>query len=1202
MVGATLGPYRLGAELGAGGMGKVFLATVGEGGPDLAPGTRVAVKVVHPHLHETPGFLQRFQREADVGRAIVHANVVRTFDAGAVDGHRFLVMEYVEGQTLRGLLDELGRVPEELCRHIGREVARGLAAIHAAAVVHRDLKPENVLITADHVVKVMDLGVAKQFDATAKLSQTGAFVGSLHYAAPEQFRGGDIDGRADLYALGMTLYELATGTHPIAAEEVAAVVRAVLHDVPRRAGELNPQLSPFFEETLARLLAKSRDERFASSSELSDVLDRGERSTWWRSRAIEVRAATQRPLRRIRIPRETALYGRDEELARLRALVDGVERGEGRVVLVEGEAGIGKSRLVDEFASLLHREGRDFHFVSGGYPPGGAATASGAFSTAYREQFGDAGSAAYLHESPVLVAAFDALLRGEPAPAGAEPLTKDSLQTCFARATQALAKERLTIVLIDDLHFAPEEGRALFASLALGVAGHRALLVGTARRGLPESWTAQVARLPHATRMPLARLGAKDLVQLLADSLGSERLAEELSGKIAAKSDGNPYFVFEILRGLRDGRYLARNSDGTWGTTRVIRDIEIPGSVKDLVEAQLAGLTDDDIELLRVAACCGYEFDPLLAGAALGVPPLPLLKRLGAIELRHRLVRSAGARYVFDHHQVHEVLYAGLSDLHRRSYHAAIADALEAREGAAAREPSSLDGEMCVDLAGQFLQGGQGARALRYLGPALAHLARGWLNEAAVDLADHALAVPGLLAGRQRCELLLQSASRLDLLGRRDPQRAALDEARALADAFGDTRLRSEALRELGVLYCRLCRFDDAQPALREALDLARAAGNRTLEARAAGEMGAACWGVGRLDEAQGHLERSLALCREVGDRRREAAATGNLGLVHLNRGRLAEAHQAFQRCLALAAETGDRRWEALTLGNLGIVLQALGRYAEAREHIELYLASSRQIGDRRSEAIATGNLGSACQSVGRLGEAREWFARSLAFSLETGDRRIETRATGNLGIVLSTLGRAAEAEAQLERCLALAQEIGDRRAHGFALHAVADLATERGNEPEAARRYAEALTVRQEIGHRDGEADTLRARGVLLARQGRTAEARADLAASLAIARELSLPNLEILAAAWLALLPGGDAAAALATVAAREELAEMQPAMEARFVLWRATGDPAHLAEAKRRLDSMVAQAPPDCRSSMLGEVTLHREIEAAAREAAM
>jgi serine/threonine-protein kinase len=281
-VGRRLGPYRLVAELGAGGMGTVYLAEVERPEQDPAgAGTtkqRVAVKVLHPHLLVRPDSVQRLLREAAIGRRVDHANVVRTLDAGQADEGterlHLVVMEYVEGRTLRALLDDLGRVPEELCRHIGRDVAKGLAAIHAEGAVHRDLKPENVILTPEHVVKVMDLGVARLVDETLRVSQTGAFVGSVRYAAPEQFapREKAVDGRVDLYALGLTLYELATGSHPFAGDEFHVVLKRQLTETPRPAGELNQQLSPFFEDLLARLVEKDRDLRIASAADLVRIL------------------------------------------------------------------------------------------------------------------------------------------------------------------------------------------------------------------------------------------------------------------------------------------------------------------------------------------------------------------------------------------------------------------------------------------------------------------------------------------------------------------------------------------------------------------------------------------------------------------------------------------------------------------------------------------------------------------------------------------------------------------------------------------------------------------------------------------------------------------------------------------------------------------------------------------------------------------
>ncbi len=752
MNGERLGPYLIDGELGSGGMGRVYAAVVEGRVRGLEVGTRVALKVVHPHLLETEGFFKRFLREAEIGQAVAHPNVVRTFDCDAAGGSHFLAMEYVEGQTLRELLVELERVPEELCRHVGVEIAKGL--------------------------------------------------GSLQYAAPESFRGGgkDVDGRVDLHALGVLLYELSCGVNPYLADDVPNTIRKVLHDEPRKLGDVNPQLSAFFEEVVHCLLAKDRDERFATADELASVLTEGEDSAWWHRQASMIRTITKRPLRRVRIPRETAVYGREDELSKLRALYDAAKSGEGCVVLIEGEAGIGKSRLIDELIGRMQRDGEDINFLFGPYPPGGAAAADGGFSTAYREQFGETGCADYLPTTPVLVPAFDALLRGEGTPEGKEPLTKGSLQTCFVNATRALGAERPTVVLIDDLHFAPDEGRSLFTSLAMAVPGHRVLLIGTTRAGVSGDWMAGLTRLDQTHQLALHRLGPKDLMRLLQDTLKSERLAQELGVQISLKSDGNPFFVFEIIRGLREGQFITQQGDGTWVSTRVIDDIQIPSSVLDLVNARVADLTEEERDLLDVASCWGFEFDPGLIGEVLGMGRIPLLKRFGQIERKHRLVRAAGRQMVFDHHQVQEALYGSLLEQLREEYHAALAETLETRTKAADKDPDSLDGALCVDLCDHYLKGARGESALRYLPAAQTHLTNGYLHAEMAALTERALAVPELLTGPERAKTLLRLADVLHPLGRRTRHEECAREAERLAGAADDDELRGNAARALGSL------------------------------------------------------------------------------------------------------------------------------------------------------------------------------------------------------------------------------------------------------------------------------------------------------------------------------------------------------------------------------------------------------------------
>jgi predicted ATPase len=1170
-------------------MGKVYAATVTGRCPGLAEGARVALKVVHPHLLETPGFFKRFLREAEIGKSVVHENVVRTYDADAIATggaqQHFLVMEYVEGQTLRALMKELDRVPEELCRHIAREVAKGLAAIHATGVVHRDVKPENVLITAEHVVKVMDLGVARLNDEALRLSQTGAFVGSIHYAAPECFglaraegaseaiprsregearsaKGDHVDGRADLHALGLVLYELAGGTNPYLADDVPQILKKILHEEPRRLGDVNPQLSPFFEEVVHCLLAKKPGERFADATTLLRVLDDGEKSDWWKARAKAIRAVTHQPLRRIRIPRETAVYGREREITLLRSLYERASKGEGQVALVEGEAGIGKSRVVDELIGRLQRDGEDLNFLFGSYPPGGAATAAGAFSTAFREQFGADGSSAYLAQTPLLVPAFDALLSGDATPSGAEPLTKDSLQTCFVHALRGLAAERTTVLLIDDLHFAAEDARSLFTSLAMAVPGHRVLLVGTTRPGIDEKWLAGLSRLPQTSQIALPRLGPKDLALLLKDSFRSEQLAQSLAMQVGLKSDGNPFFAFEIIRGLREGQFITQRDDGTWVSTRVIDDIKIPSSVLDLVNARVADLTEDERALLDVAACWGFEFDPGLVGEVLGQARIPALRSFGQIERQHRLVRSCGRNYVFDHHQVQEALYGSINEQLREEYHAALACALESRAKCADKDAAALDGAACVDLCEHFLKGAQGERALRYLEAAHAHLEKGYLNDATIRLAERALAVPGLLAGAERAKSLLrlcQMNGPLDRLGRRARQEETAREAGRLADAAGDDTLRRQAMQALGGCLHLTSRPVEAETCYRGAQEIARSRGDKNAEAIAETALGLVFQAQGRLDEAREHFERGLALSRE----------------------------------------TGNRHGEAVAMVNLGNVASAQGRLDEARKHQERALAITREVGDRHGEAVATANLANAVSSQGRIDEGRELHERALAIDREIGYRLGEAIVLVNLGPSWHSLGDRDRAREALEASLAICREIGASYPKGYGLLDLGRLADEDGNSAEALQLTEESLELRRRIAHGDGVAQSLMEIADLRQRSGDSDSARTALDEALRLSRAQGTAPQIAQCLVMLACLPGGDVAAAVEALAAAGAYAD---SAATRWRLWQATRDRAHLAAAKRLLDEALAKVPAEHHAAMLANVRVNRDIAAAAKAAGM
>ena len=536
-----LGPVRLLEQLGAGSMGTVYRAELCQDRDYASAGAAVAVKLIHPALLGDATSRERFEREAELGIRVEHEAVVRTYESGraASDGatFHFLVQELVEGRSLRAWMEELGPLPDALLRDVGRQLARGLAAVHAAGAVHRDVKPDNILITPRHAVKLLDLGVAALRGGRGRLTSFGRFAGSPLYAAPEQFHGADIGPRADLYALGVVLYEAASGRHPFAADDLPAIMRRQLEETPPPVERLNPRLSPLLASLISRLLEKSPGRRFGSATELADALELGERSPWWTNRERDDRAGPRPALGHIRVARRTPVRGRDAELRRLEAWIDELRRGTGRFVLITGEAGVGKTRLVDRLVERTAGSTPDVGVLYGSNSPGRASGQTGALAQALVEHVDAEGMgpalARYLVATPRLVPVLAAYLLARTPPVDCDPLTPESLPTALGELARALVAERPLLWIVEDLHYDSAGGRSLLLSLGRIAAEQPLLLVATTRPGLPAEELAELARLPACEHFQLARLSAQAVAQLVADTLGAPDGDGQLSTAIA---------------------------------------------------------------------------------------------------------------------------------------------------------------------------------------------------------------------------------------------------------------------------------------------------------------------------------------------------------------------------------------------------------------------------------------------------------------------------------------------------------------------------------------------------------------------------------------------------------------------------------------------------------------------------------------------
>ncbi len=269
-----LGPYRLIDRVGAGGMGEVWRAE------DTRLGRVVAIKVLPPSVVADVEATARLRREARTAAQLYHPSIATIHSIEQDADHIFIVEEFVEGDSLTKVIKQGGLSESEICR-IGRAVADALAEAHAKGIVHRDIKPDNIIVSGNRV-KVLDFGIAKQVGivgasaadtpTAAFMTQQGMILGTIHYMSPEQALGKSVDGRSDVFSLGVVLYEMATGRRPFAGETITETMTQIIRDEPAEPVMINPGISPAMNEIIQRSLRKNPTDRF-SATELVAALD-----------------------------------------------------------------------------------------------------------------------------------------------------------------------------------------------------------------------------------------------------------------------------------------------------------------------------------------------------------------------------------------------------------------------------------------------------------------------------------------------------------------------------------------------------------------------------------------------------------------------------------------------------------------------------------------------------------------------------------------------------------------------------------------------------------------------------------------------------------------------------------------------------------------------------------------------------------------
>ena len=992
--GQTISHYRVLGPLGSGGMGVVYKAE------DIMLGRGVAMKFLPSELASDRVAFERLQREARSASALDHPNICSIYELGEHEGQPFIVMQLLEGQTLRDWIENTTEknVKSRILRAVdfAIQIANGLEAAHQKAIVHRDIKPANIFVTSRGDAKILDFGLAKLLEETGPLvagsatkvdaataesptlhlTRTGAMVGTAYYMSPEQVRGEKLDERTDLFSLGLVIYEMVAGRRAFGGKTGAAIHDEILQGEPTPVRQLNSQVPAELERIITKALAKDRIRRYASAKEIAEDLeklrDQMRPAGSWLSRNLATAAGVV-------------------FIAFVAALGVLIERSwNGSPVPVVSPVKARRSVAVLGFRNLAGKAGDEWistalaEMVSTELAAGQQVRIIPGENVARMKlDLALPGSGGYGPDTLTKIRralGTDVVVQGSYLVSPGNSLRIDlQLQEAAAGETIGAVSENGSEAQIADL--VSRAGASLREQL--GIATVPAADVDKVRAALPAD--PQAARLYSEGLAKLHvfdALAARDLLlRAIAvepdHALSHSLLAESLYALgYDAQAQAEAKKAFDLSHSLpRDNQLLVEG-----------RYRELSNDYPDAIEAYrtLWKFFPDDLDYgLKVA---GAQTRASLAKDALvTIAQLRALPEPGGNDPRIDLVEANASDSLGDFKRTQQV-------------------------ASAAAQKAML----------------QGSRLL----VAQAKEREGWA---------------------------------WDRLSNSDKAAAAFSESRDLAEAGGNLRAELLAKNGLGTVLYDKGDLEGARKSYEDALRLARQIGAQKNISAVTGNIGNVLFDQGKLAEARRYYQESLEIDRLIDDKRGIASGLGSLANVLEGMGDLPGATRMQQQALQAFRDVGDRRGEASTLNNLGNVLTERGELTPAKKSFEEAMTVQQQIGYRRGRGFSLSGVAEVLLDQDHLPEARAAMLEAIALRKELKDESATAESQVQLAKIALALGNASEAEGlargaaeEFER-----QKAADNGCLSNAILGQALLAEGRLKEAQAATDLAQSLCQR---------------------------------------------------------------------------------------------------------------------------------------------
>ena len=1007
------GRYQIKAVLGEGGKKKVYLAQ------DTLLDREVAFALI-----KTDGLDEvsrtRISREAQaMGRLGSHPHIVTVFDLGDHEGQPFMVTELMGGGDVEGVLRDApdGKMSLEHSISIAIQTCRGLEFAHSRGIVHRDLKPGNVWLTSDGTAKIGDFGLAVSLDRS-RLTTEGMMVGTVSYMPPEQAMGGEVTPKSDLYSLGAMLYEMITGRTSFLGDDAVAIIGQHINTPPVSPTWHNPQCPRPLEALILRLLAKDPSERPGSAADVLAALEAvhiaaGAEET--SSDSVEVHALDSLA--------GGVFVGRQREMGELKAALEDTLSGRGRMVMLVGEPGIGKTRTAQELATYAGL--RKAQVLWGRCYEGEGAPPYWPWVQAIRAYVRERDTdqlqmemGAGMADIAEIVSDVRERLPGLPSPAVLEPEQArfrlfDSICAFLTRASRT----QPLVLVLDDLHWADQPSLLLLEFMARELSGARLLLVGTYRdmelsRGHRLSTTlGELNRERLFQRVLLRGLDQDDVGRFIELASG----VSPPSGLVEAvhrQTEGNPLFVTEVVR------LLVQQGDLTSEeiNTRDSWSVRIPEGVREVIGRRLDRLSERCNETLTVASIIGREFTldlvkPLIEDITED-RLLEVLDEALASRVIEELPKTVG-RYQFTHALIQETLAGELSTSRKARMHAQVAQAMEVLYGG---ESDSHAAELAYHfaeaapivgaekLAHYSLLAGEQALASFANEEALAHF------ESALAVKDISLIVAEPAGDPETAALLFgRGRAQAATLPRHQIHEAVMSLSRAL-DYYAESGDSDRAVAVAEYPFYPL---------------IGQRIGNDRLIARALALVDPDSPRAGRLlsrygrlmgleegdyDGAQEAFDKALAIARREDDPALEMstlADAANVDLIHL---RFQDSLEKSMRAIELAGRTDDPYAQVLARYTAVLDNLQLGCLEVARQQASDLLAPAEGLRDRFWQCMALRANQDAAQLAGYFDAARDFSDRALAASAA------EPRALCARAVLEYEIGDFVQGEVFLDR------------------------------------------------------------------------------------------------------------------------------------------------------------------------------------------